>query len=60
MDELAIHLTKYWGKKSGEFNKVRFLLNEEPSLNDFKKSGELAGKRGEVIKEKRLDYFNFF
>lgn len=56
LDELAIHLTKYWGEKSAQFHKVRFLINEGLSVDSLKKvtswqqkSVQLLKKRGWII-----------
>jgi len=56
MDFLAIEIVKQWEEKSGELDKIRFLINNNIQIEQLKrvgsweeKSGELLKKRGKII-----------
>lgn len=52
MDILAIELVKLWEGKSGELQKVRFLIKSNVQIDELKKVGSWEEKSGELLKKR--------
>ncbi len=52
LDELALNLVGSWQEKSEDLDRVRFLTNENTSLEKLKKAGSWQEKSGELLKKR--------
>jgi len=51
-DLLAIEMVKLWEEKSGELDKIRFLINNNIQIEQLKKVGSWEEKSGELLKKR--------
>lgn len=51
-DEVAFKLVRSWNEKSGEFENVRFLINNDLTIDELKKVGSWEDKSGELLKKR--------
>lgn len=52
LDELATLLVGSWSKKSGKLSGLRFLTNNELTVDELKKVGSWSEKSGELLKKR--------
>ena len=52
LNELLFKLGRTWAEKSGKLDKVRFLIDNDLEIEDFKKEGSLTEKGGRLLKKR--------